>query len=496
MLSRQLSLALLPLSLCTLVLSRIHASRVPEDPFAFPKYRVTFLNGHPVLNETAQRWLQSGLRGGQLEFLDQPWQQEAWETPHLKSIEGSEDQHAAPPAEPVSVDASDFKLEVMKLGPKASYLCLIPPPPDVPVTSNDEPSTDVTPVHTWSLLQPLAGTCLYHRQGWFTYSYCHNSHVRQFHEVSNPQHQRPGEYKPEEDKEWEAYTLGRAPPTLEAGADLTVAEEAALANSVELARGGGSRYLIQRWGDGTFCEKTSRKREIEIQFHCSMTMTDTILFVKETQTCHYVLHIATPRLCGEPGFRSPLDAREESFIRCREILNAEQYEGADRSLPEAEQPIRFPKKKPQSVISPPTLNPSTEDQEQQSEEAKKLKKSTHDLIRQALEKMIVDGEFKPGEVIIEGFGDGDESVVVEFVEADFLNLGGEGEGNDVTEAGQDQKVKRPSLEDVLRAAGLDVKGEKPKAIPKENVDSETQDGTSTNTEKSTDTPVQQVRDEL
>ena len=41
-----------------------------------------------------------------------------------------------------------------------------------------------------------------------------------------------------------------------------------------------------------------------------MTMTDTILFVKETQTCHYVLHIATPRLCGEPGFRSIEGIRE------------------------------------------------------------------------------------------------------------------------------------------------------------------------------------------
>lgn len=65
--------------------------------------------------------------------------------------------------------------------------------------------------------------------------------------------------------QWEAYTLGRAPPTLDPGADLTVAEEAALAANVELARGTGSRYLVQRWGDGTYCDKTGRKREIEIQ---------------------------------------------------------------------------------------------------------------------------------------------------------------------------------------------------------------------------------------
>lgn len=44
-----------------------------------------------------------------------------------------------------------------------------------------------------------------------------------------------------------------------------MAEEAALAANVELARGAGSRYLVQRWGGGTYCDKTGRKREIEIQ---------------------------------------------------------------------------------------------------------------------------------------------------------------------------------------------------------------------------------------
>lgn len=128
----------------------------------------------------------------------------------------------------------------MKLGPKSSYLCMIPPPPveniSIPL---DDGATDVTPAHTWSLLQPLSGSCLYvrppsapqahrtharlrtqHRQGWFTYAYCHNSHVRQFHELSKPQSQRSGalltpllritviinypitgEYRPEEDTE-------------------------------------------------------------------------------------------------------------------------------------------------------------------------------------------------------------------------------------------------------------------------------------------------------
>ena len=65
--------------------------------------------------------------------------------------------------------------------------------------------------------------------------------------------------------QWEAYTLGRSPPAVEPGAELTLAQEQAIAANVELARSAGSRYLVQRWGDGTYCDKAARKRQIEIQ---------------------------------------------------------------------------------------------------------------------------------------------------------------------------------------------------------------------------------------
>ena len=54
---------------------------LPDDTYAFPKFRVAFLNASPVLNDTAQRWLREGLRGGQAEFLDQS-------SPSLKEISG------------------------------------------------------------------------------------------------------------------------------------------------------------------------------------------------------------------------------------------------------------------------------------------------------------------------------------------------------------------------------------------------------------------------
>ena len=48
------------------------------------------------------------------------------------------------------------------MGPRDSYICLIPKPLDSnPSFADDYLDTDVTPARSWSLLQPLAGTCLY-----------------------------------------------------------------------------------------------------------------------------------------------------------------------------------------------------------------------------------------------------------------------------------------------------------------------------------------------
>jgi hypothetical protein len=70
--SRQPCAAILAFSLASVSARLLHS--LPEDIYAFPKYSVEFLNGIPVLNETAHKWLRHGLLGGELEFLDEPWQ--------------------------------------------------------------------------------------------------------------------------------------------------------------------------------------------------------------------------------------------------------------------------------------------------------------------------------------------------------------------------------------------------------------------------------------
>ncbi|KAI8998526.1 hypothetical protein BD414DRAFT_512144 [Trametes punicea] len=474
----------LPLSLALLVSARIHHSRVPEDPYAFPKYSVSFLHGLPVLNETAERWLRDGLRGGESEFLDEPWQESQWRATPLRGIEAGEDASSdvrtarlsGPSAQAASKQKLNYTLQHMKLGPKSSYVCLIPPPPEEPPAVDDTATDVATPVHSWSLLQPLSGKCLYHRQGWFTYSYCHNSQVRQFHELHHQHIPSTGEYKPEEDPEWEAYTLGRAPATLEAGAELTTAEAAAAAN-LELARGAGSHYLVQRWGDGTYCDKTGRKRD----FHCSMTMTDTILFVKETQTCHYVVHIATPRLCGEPGFRSRIDSAEEHPIRCREVLSPDEYDAADRSSPTASHPFRRARPQKKVIAPPPPPPPAAEgrgaDGSTEDGGPHAAADPHAELLRRALQRLLARQQHGGADthVVVEQLPDGDGELLIEFVDIELPERGaedgaeyveeivedvwmgagaGEGEG---AGAGGDFEGR---LHDILRAAGYNLRSEK------------------------------------
>ncbi|KZV71874.1 hypothetical protein PENSPDRAFT_605223 [Peniophora sp. CONT] len=384
---------------------------LPEDPDAFPKYSVLFHNGYPVVNETAQKWLRDGLRGGEYEFLGQPWADPGVsQRPEIG--DGQADLGAVSPA------PAGYKLELMRLGSKDSYLCLVPPPPEYQSTPpQEEEPTELTALHSWSLLQPLAGSCIYHRQGWFTYAYCHNSHVRQFHETRQQRPNMAGGYQIEEDTEWEAYDLGRAPKTTSSTEDVAVVEQAALAANVELARGGaGSRYLVQRWRDGTTCDKTGRGREIEVQFHCSMTMTDTILFVKETKTCSYVLVINTPRLCGEPGFKSRLDLREETPIRCRHVVDEAGMKSADPNMPISDSPYAIPRPRA-PIIEPPPILKTDPDVESATAALTKA-------VQLALDRMVHKAGFDsanelPGTVLIEDAGDGE--MLIEFLSAAELN---------------------------------------------------------------------------
>lgn len=127
-----------------------------------------------------------------------------------------------------------------------------------------------------------------------------------------------------------------------------------------------------------------------------MEMTDHILFVKETKTCSYVLVIHTPRLCGEPGFKSRRDAVGEAEIRCREVVDT--IPEGHINLPTADHPVKIPLRKTVLPAPAPIVKGSAED------ELNGQEKSFNDLLRKTLAAIVAsDGAslMEDGELVIE-----------------------------------------------------------------------------------------------
>ena len=220
-----------------------------------------------------------------------------------------------------------------------------------------------------------------------------------------------------------------------------------------------------------------------------MTMTDSILFVKETQTCHYVLHIATPRLCGEPGFRSRADSHHDTYIRCREIVSPEEYDSIDRDLPEREYPVKLRKPRYPHQAGKPVIDQSPEDsdyqqhqqqsssaaaaaaadeedeQEQTMSFAEKLKQELkakqNELVRKALEKLMAgNGDLTAeGEILME---DEEGDVIISFIDLHEADDDGDGDddNDDGNQGGGVGGGRLTYLEKILRAAGHNVQEHK------------------------------------
>jgi len=165
-----------------------------------------------------------------------------------------------------------------------------------------------------------------------------------------------------------------------------------------------------------------------------MTMSDHILFVKEAKTCSYVLVINTPRLCGEPGFRSHHDVVEQAQIRCREIVHTQSQEFHD--VPEADYPQKIPRVKkalPSKVAGKPD---------------EKVSGTSHDSILLKTIEAILGGT--SGQVIVQPGTDAGE-MVIEFLDEFPEDLDGD-DFDEMMDVGLDK------ITDALRAAGYDVKG--------------------------------------
>ncbi|MCJ1287417.1 Protein OS-9 [Xylographa opegraphella] len=177
----------------------------------------------------------------------------------------------------------------------------------------------------WELLKELEGHCMYFVSGWWSYSFCYNTDVKQFHQLPPGRGGVPV-FPPIEDQKVPSYVLGKyqgersyrtQPERHQIGG---AADETPMTSDItQLQTKGDMRYLVQKLSGGTTCDLTGKDRKIEVQFHCHPQSTDRIGWIKEVATCSYLMVIYTPRLCNDVAFLPQKETNAHQII-CQEIV--------------------------------------------------------------------------------------------------------------------------------------------------------------------------------
>jgi protein OS-9 len=206
----------------------------------------------------------------------------------------------------------------------------------------------------WELLQNLEGNCLYFISGWWSYSFCYNSEVIQFHQLP-PQQGRPP-FPPQIDPTYPQYTLGKVKSKMkdkedEWGNEVEIHKDQRPTDhpTTELQVKGDTRYLVQKMEGGTTCDLTGKPRRIEIQYHCNPQVNDVIGWIKEVTTCSYVMVVYTSRLCDDVAFLPPKESKA-NVIACTQIIPDDEIpHWKQRKTNEAEISMRGGDPKPSPV---------------------------------------------------------------------------------------------------------------------------------------------------
>lgn len=237
------------------------------------------------------------------------------------------------------------------------YLCSIPsvPPTSTNSTTQARAASEETAElaratdRGYDLLRSMSGSCLYFISGWWSYSFCYNTHVKQFHQLP------PGKgtpiFPPEEDPATPSYVLGKFGEVrnrfedvdgVDGGRDAGLPPqegEEGMTSDIQAKGTSSSRYLSQKLSGGTTCDLTGSPRRVEIQFHCHPQSADRIGWIKEVSTCSYLMVVYTPRLCNDVAFLPPREEKAEAII-CREVVEEDDVpEWEQRKRGEAERKL-------------------------------------------------------------------------------------------------------------------------------------------------------------
>ncbi|KAM0261056.1 hypothetical protein ACHAQJ_002495 [Trichoderma viride] len=313
---RRLQLSLLvALPLCR---AKSPAFSIHEDLQAFPQFEVVF-SDHYISEKDAQSLLEYK--------IEHPTFAADSSQPTISDAGGAaknkdDGRHAA------TQDESPLTYELMNMPPHR-YLCAIPviePPSPENQTATELAKAEEArelgraAASGWNLLSQLEDTCLYFMSGWWSYRFCNNREIVQFHALPSTPMGKP----PQRDPHAAEYILGQAslPESSETRSKTTSSSSSQV--PAELQVKGDQRYLVQRLEGGTICDLTGRERTIEVQYHCVPGMqNDRIGWIKEVTICAYVMVVNTPRLCDDVAFLPP-EENKANPITCQLITDDEQ----------------------------------------------------------------------------------------------------------------------------------------------------------------------------
>ncbi|KAL8753966.1 MAG: hypothetical protein Q9199_004660, partial [Rusavskia elegans] len=311
---------------------------VHDDLLAFPQYEVVFSDTFILEHEASSR-LHSAASSSSPKPHDP--------SSDSKDISAELAKHTSSKTQDASTSPSESpnSYESMKLNGR-SYLCAIPTVSTAPdndtIKAKDKAEKPAELARAtdrgWELLKEMEGNCMYFISGWWSYSFCYNTDVKQFHQL--PPGKGAPMYPPMQDPSTPAYILGRFEqnhhppsdsqnnnrkpnPRIDASKNenspTSPSSHRTTPSTTQLRAKGDLRYLVQTLSGGTTCDLTGRPRKIEVQFHCHPQSADRIGWIKEVSTCSYLMVIYTPRLCNDVAFLPPRE-NKAAPITCQEIL--------------------------------------------------------------------------------------------------------------------------------------------------------------------------------
>ncbi|KAJ2501847.1 Protein OS-9 [Coemansia sp. RSA 1972] len=234
---------------------------------------------------------------------------------------------------PSAVTSADIIYDpiVARAGRKWKFLCQIPrvtrnatvaKPAAIESGDEIELKNEETIARGLELLQPLRANCITHTTGWWTFEYCHDRMVRQYHRMAPDSHGHAAEIE---------YRLGEYSHRKRQIQATHATQSPHVERSTQIRRIGRKQFLTQVWAGGTLCDITRQPREVEVQFHCDANSPERIAHVEEVAVCQYVMVINTPRLCVDPGFYDTV-ASKVYDIKCQHVVSDAEAEEREQML--------------------------------------------------------------------------------------------------------------------------------------------------------------------